>query len=274
MITLKESASRHWVYLNEQARGAYTVGYCRSHVWPLYSPGGVCVIQEYPPDHVHHQGLMVGQDLINGHNFWAAGHPHHPSTRQVPEGLTKALEGDRVIMRQTNAWTGANGEQVMQEERTITFRPIPTETLVDIVSTRIAAFGPIHFGQTKEAGIGMRYSPELESVLGGRIESSAGGVGEAQTFDRDADWIAVSGTISGREAGIAIMPYPDGERCPWFTRDYGITLYNPSRHRDLHLAQGERSVLSVRFVAFDGRTDAARLHTLYGELRRERGIQL
>lgn len=154
----------------------------------------------------------------------------------------------------------------MREERVITFRPTPAETFVDIVSTRIAAFGPVHFGRTKEAGIGMRYNPEMEAALGGRIESSTGGIGEAQTFDQDADWIAVSGTVGGHDAGIAIMPYPDGERCPWFTRDYGITLYNPSRHREIRLAHAERYTLRVRFVAFDGRPDAARLNALYAAL--------
>jgi hypothetical protein len=270
VIEIKPCQGRHWVYYNGQSRGAYTLGYHRSHVWPLYTPQGVCVIQEYPPDHIHHQGLMVGQDEVNGHNFWAAGHPHHPATRQLSEHLATGVEGEAAVVRQTNVWTGAGGEQVFREERTVTFRPTLTGTLVDIVSTRIAAYGPVHFGKTKEAGIGMRYNPEMEGGLGGRIESSNGAIGEAGTFDTAADWIAVCGTVSGRDAGIAIMPYPDGERCPWFTRDYGITLYNPSRHRVIALEEGGQYTLGVRFVAYDGKTDPDRLHALYAALKQER----
>lgn len=270
MIALKHSHGRHWVYADGRPIGAYTVGFHRSHVFPLYSPNGVCVIQEYPPDHVHHQGLMIGQDEVNGHNFWAAGHPNHASTRQLSESLSVEVEGDAAVARQTNVWTGIGGEQAFREERAVTFRSIGTEHVVDIVTTRIAAFGPIQFGKTKEAGIGMRYNPELEGDLNGRIDSSTGGVGEAETFDRDADWIAVSGTIGGHDAGIAILPFPDGERCPWFTRDYGITLYNPSRHRVIELAEGEQQTLAARFIAFDGKASPTRLNTLYAALNEER----
>ncbi|MBM3264132.1 MAG: PmoA family protein [candidate division Zixibacteria bacterium] len=272
MIEIKHSHARHWVYCNGRPVGAYTIGYHRSHVWPLYSLGGVCVIQEYPPDHVHHQGLWAGQDEVNGHNFWAAGHPQYPSTRQISESMDIAVEGDAVTVSQHNVWTDVGGEPVFREERTVIFRSTGMENLVDIVSTRIADFGPVHFGKTKEAGIGMRYNPELEGELNGRIESAAGGVGEKGTFDTDADWIAVSGIMGGRHAGIAILPYPDGDRCPWFTRDYGITLYNPSRHRIIELAEGERYTLAARFAAFDGRTDPAWMHRLYAGLKQERGV--
>ena len=61
--------NRWWVMDGERIMGAYSTGYLRLYVFPLYTPAGTLVLQESPADHPHHQGICFGLN-VNGHDMW------------------------------------------------------------------------------------------------------------------------------------------------------------------------------------------------------------
>ncbi len=64
--------SRHYAIFGNRPLGAVNHTHIRAYVFPFYSPTGVIMLQECPPDHLHHQGIGVGQDFVNGHDFLAS----------------------------------------------------------------------------------------------------------------------------------------------------------------------------------------------------------
>jgi len=260
--TVQTNLLRRWVSHESTFLGAVSSNPSRVHVWPFLTPGGVDVVEECPADHVIHQGLLVGHDGVNGHNFWQMLDPRYPRNRQ--ELVEEYVETDErgAQFRLVIDWKIESGEAILREERSVGFIRHSDCHDAFIRSTLIAAFGPVHFEQTKEGGIGMRVHPLLSAHFGGRIRDSEGRTGESEIFDNTARWIEVSGSVAGREAGILMAPANDEEPIPWFVRDYGIHMHSPRRHAPLHLEAGQSTSNAVRFLAHDGILEVPELEAM------------
>ena len=51
---------------------------------------------------------------------------------------------------------------------------------------------------------------------------------------------------------MTILPVGEPARGPWFIRDYGMALYNPTWRTTLSTPAGESWKISLRVVAYDG----------------------
>lgn len=272
MWTVNQSVSfdrpaRQWVWRDGRLVGAVNVGELRAYVFPLYTPRGRLVIQESPVDHPHHQGLTVGAQL-NGWDMWNAGSFGIPRSRQVvvsaESHATADATGARFLL--TLDWTTAGGVKMLREKRTIGFSAAAYGHVVDVRTTMIAAYGDLHFAQTKEAGLSLRVPPEWETANGGILLDARGRVGESQIFDQLAEWIDVSGEGPvGVWAGITMMPHRDSPAVPWMVRDYGLQNYDPWRHQRISLAAGEMLTLGVRYIAHDGRGTVGDIAAWYND---------
>lgn len=249
--SIREYNRRLWVQYQGRLVGAVSYTGLRTYAHPFYTPNGSSVLQESPADHPHHHGLMVGQDLVNGHNFWTIQGRGTPNLQHV-EATRQTLTDEDAEIDQDLVWMTADGQQVIRESRRTSISVHTGFNFIDIRSTLSAAFGPVHFGQTKEGGIGLRVHEQLESCWGGSIRSSGGKTGEKGVFDTLADWIEVYGTVGGQPVGVALIVPPDQPRAPWFVRDYGLHLYGPRRHSPLALAAGASVTLRVGCAAYDG----------------------
>lgn len=248
--------ARLWVKFGERLLAGYSANELRSYVFPLYSPGGALVLQESPPDHPHHQGLCVGLE-VDGRDMWNAGSFGRARHRQQLPGKLNEIEPTvndaGVQIAHPVRWVSVEGEELLREERTIHFQALPECTLVHWRSTFAHPQKATHLGQTKESGIGLRVPPHWETIFGGRIRNQQGEEGEAATFNQRSPWITIDGRVAGEQrAGIVLAPSADSEACPWFTRDYGLNVYNPARHRPITLQAGETLTWSVNVLAYDG----------------------
>jgi hypothetical protein len=125
------------------------------------------------------------------------------------------------------------------------------------------AVGPTELGKTEESGIGVRVPPHWETEWGGQIRNADGQIGERDTFDTMSAWVNVQGGALGQEKACLILrPRPPSELCPWFTRDYGPQLYNPLRHHNLELNDGESFSWDLDVAAYDGDRSVADIETL------------
>jgi hypothetical protein len=73
-------------------------------------------------------------------------------------------------------------------------------------------------------------------------------------------WLNVEGAAGSALAGVVLVPTT--ALFPWFTRDYGVHVYNPARHGAFELAPGETLTWSMRVLAYDGARSVAEVDGL------------
>lgn len=261
---------RWWVVYRGQLLGAYSANRLRAYVFPLYTPAGVLVLQESPVDHPHHQGIWVGLN-IDGYDLWNAGSGEVPRHRQ--ESLTTfrdaapSLTSTSALFAHRIRWASADGEELVLEDRVVQFSGGDEYTLVRWRSEFSHPTRPVSIEQTKEAGIGVRVPPHWETIFGGRIRDATGAEGETACFDSNSPWLNVEGPAGhGATAGVVLLPAPQSEHCPWFTRDYGVHTYNPARHHPIALGPGERLVWEAYLLTYDGARSIDQVHALVGAI--------
>lgn len=260
--------SRLWVQRDGKLVGGYNANELRPHVFPLYTPGGTLVIQESPPDHPHHQGVWVGLE-VDGHDIWNAGSFKVPRNRQeltVPLAeITISTDDDSAMLSHAVRWTSVDGTELLNEQRTVRFSATDQATILDWQSVFSHRDKASRIGQTKESGLALRVPPHWETRFGGRIRNAAGAVGEPGCFDQLSPWLNVEGDAGeGRTAGVVLIPTT--APCPWFTRDYGIHIYNLARHGAIDLVAGQELVWSTRFLAYDGARSIAGIDAMVAAL--------
>lgn len=254
--TLTTYNSRRWIQADDRLLAAYNTNNLRAYLFPLYTPAGMLVLQEAPPDHPHHQGLWCGLE-IDGHDLWNAGSfgkpPHQQTSAQSLTEIDATITDSGVTLAHTLHWSTVDGRSLLYEARTIQVTAHADFTLVHWHSTFSHPDKPTTLGQTKEAGIAIRVPPHWETAFGGVIRNAHGAIGEAATFDQPSPWVNVEGTVVGdTRAGIVLATGSGSEACPWFTRDYGIQVYNPARHHAFRLGAEEQLTWAVNVLAYDG----------------------
>lgn len=246
--------ARLWVKYQRRLLGGYNTNELRSYIFPLYTPKGVLVLQEAPPDHPHHQGVMIGLE-VDGYDLWNAGSRNLPRHRQEAltplAELTTAIDATGVQISHDVRWVTVDGQELLLEQRRITFSAQEQFTCVEWHSTFCHPGKTTHLGQTKESGIGVRVPPHWETPFGGQIRNANGALGERGCFDQVSPWLNVEGSAGGDvQAGVVLIPQT--EPCPWFTRDYGLHLYNPARHHPFDLQPNTEVTWAMRVLAYDG----------------------
>ena len=98
-----------------------------------------------------------------------------------------------------------------------------------VQSTFSSKKGDYAFGDQEEMGFGVRLATGLRVRGGnGAMRNSEGGINEAGTWGKSADWLAGYGTVDGQGVGMMVVADPANFRKSWFhSRDYGLIVVNP-----------------------------------------------
>ena len=262
------NAQTHIVVERESGRclGAVGGNFYRPWVFPLYTPDGLTVVREFAFDHPFHNGIFVGQNpVIVGErvaNYWAMpprrSHedqiftnvgrmdaPKSPKTEPHDRGVQFVFE---------SVWRDENEEPIINEIRTVNLYAADDATVCDVTSQKIAAYGAVQYPQTKYGSMGLRVEPRLLPVIGGVIIADDNRRGKAEVVqEQDSDFVAYESNLAkhGR-FGVLMTILDEGARGPWFIRDYGMALYNPTWNRSISTPEGESWTISLRVVAYDG----------------------
>jgi hypothetical protein len=228
----------------------------KPYFWPLTAANGAAVTRAWPlepatpgdsKDHVHQksawfchgdvipEGIELKQKVkgVEGVDFWSEA-PGHGVIACVHVGEPKN-DKDHASVVTKNEWRTADGAKVMDETRTISLYALGESRLYVLDIDLHASAAPITFGDTKEGSLGVRVNdeireapPKAEKGGHGRLTNADGKSGEKAVWGRPSKWCDYSGTIDGKEAGLAIFEDPGNKyHAAWHSRGYGLMAANP-----------------------------------------------
>ncbi|MDE0313364.1 MAG: PmoA family protein [Candidatus Poribacteria bacterium] len=268
------NARTHLVVDTDAGRclGGVGANFYRPFVFPFYTPAGHTVIQEFAFDHPFHNGIFVGQAPVKVGKreawFWGAP-PRRSFTDRLFEQLGRmetekeidiAPHADGVKFVQNIIWRDANEEPLIDEIRTVNLYSIAEGTVCEMTSEKIANYGAVEYPQTKYGSIGMRVEPRLLPVMGGVVIGDNNRRGKVEVIDENtSDFVAYQNQLPGHgHFGVFMTILEEEIRGPWFIRDYGMALYNPTQTGPVSTPANGTWKIALRFVAYDGELTTAR----------------
>lgn len=259
--------------------GAFGSNFYRPWVFPLYTPSGHTVIQEFPFDHPFHTGGFVAQNpiIVNGttSNFWALPprrsyeDPLFANVGRIDAPQTPDLlpHASGVQFSLASVWRDEAERPVLDELRMVDIFAIGDATVCDITSQKIATYGTVEYSQTKFGSIGIRVEPRLLPSLGGVVIADNNRRGDAAVVhEQHSDFVAYENSLGdGDRFGVALSILQPPVRGPWFIRDYGMAIYNPTWRESVISQEGESWTVAMRIVAYDGTLTEERVHRWLAE---------
>ena len=269
-VQLNEEAGTIAVTLNDRpfTTFRYAKTQFRPYFFPVFGPDGREVTRgetsEISKDHVHHRSLYVAYGEVNDIDLWGEG---SNSGKVVHQGFTQK-QGGAVVGRiyTHNNWETQAGDVLMMDKQNFRIYNLSEDAaLIDLDLSFIASAGDVHFGDTKEGGImSIRVHPSMNASDSGKIENAFGGLNEAETWGKRANWCDYSGVVDGTPVGIAVFDHIVNPRYPtyWHVRNYGLMGSNifgggtfekdPAKDGSYTLKQGEEMHFRFRVLIHAG----------------------
>ena len=263
----------------------YGANWVRPFMHPVIGPYGSNLTRTYPlvldlpgetKDHPHQKSFWTAWGDVNGTDNWSELERGHGSIKTT--AITILENGPvRGKVALSLDWLSDQGVKELSEEREMTYYQLPGgDSIVDLKVVFRATEGDVKFGDTKEGGIcSIRVASSMDAKLNGTIVNSYGGVGEAETWGKRAEWCDYYGPIPGGIAGICIMDNPDNYCYPtfWHVRNYGLMTANPfglsyfyndpAKNGSLTLKAGETLTFQYRVFFHAGDTKQAAVAERY-----------
>jgi len=250
----------------------------KPYVKELYTPSGLNVLLDAPPDHQHHHGLMFAV-AVDGVNFW----------EETPTAGRQETQGDLVTILHAKdgggpsagfcvgpAWvrtTATARRAYFHEARTIKACQIGKlgATVVTWQSELISAFArrePMILSGSHYFGLGMRF---VRSMDGGEFFNADGKEGTVFRGEERlvrSDWCAYTAAIDGKPVTVAMLGHPENPRHPttWFTmaKPFAYLSGTLDLHEEpLSIDDGKSLVLRYAVVVWDGKVGKDRIDQAY-----------
>jgi hypothetical protein len=258
----------------------------KPYVKELFTPGGVNVLLDAPPDHLHHHALMFAC-AVNNVDFWGE------AVGSV-DGHFERLPGKQQHLRLENPlltgpagrhwWRFAedlrwvsqpNNEPLLTEQRTITVRQVgdPKVTFLTWESRLSVPPGKdsVVLSGSHYHGLGLRFIRSMDAAGEFRNPDNDPGVifrGEERlTRSR---WCAYTAQADGKIVTVAMFDHPNNPRHPatWFTmaRPFAYMSATLRLHEEpLTLVSGKPLTLRYGVAAWDGRPENAQIEEFYSQ---------
>ena len=236
-------------------------GMFRPYIFPVIGPSGRYVTRmghpHDPRGHRHHYSLWVAHNAVAGLDFWSdkpeAGKQVHREILAIEDGPDSAAICVRI------AWVNPEGRELLSEQRTYRLTELGNgERMIEIHLALTPVEGRVTFGPTPFGLAAVRVAKTMTvNDGGGKIENSAGAIGEKEIFWKPAEWCDYSGQAApGEINGVALMSHPSnpGHPCDWHVRSDGWMGACFSREREYVLEP--KQTLTLRYALYMHRGDA------------------
>ena len=299
-VQLKRGDKQIDVSINGQPFTTYYFGglTAKPYLMPLRTASGIVISRSFPvgneisPADVkspsfepHQRPLYFAHGDIDGLDFWAEQafskyyHEHTPH----PYGRMAFAKMERLTSDSLQArfkLLAPSGRPIAEETQSYGFRGDDRTRIIDCDFVVYANEGPVVFGDTKEGTFAVRLGPELSAPHDHMINSK-GAKGEPAIWGKPADWVAYTGTVSGKPVTVAAFDSPKSFRHPttWHARAYGLLAANPFGLREFTkdenkdgswtVPEGKSLTFRYRVVIYDGELSPEQLADLYRQYEKD-----
>lgn len=241
------------------------------------TPGGIQILRDAPPDHLHHHGLMFAM-VVDDVDFWAerpvsgkqlGGRPTI-SHADLPGGLA------RVSLAQQLRWTPPGQEKpLMTENRSVAVYSGDGLDATLVTWRSELEPGPDHDAVTLSGthydGLGMRFVESMDGV--GRFLYACGEPGPiVRGTERvtPTKWAAYTAPVDGHPVTVALFDHPQNPRHPagMFTmlQKFAYLSATPNVWKEpLELKAGRPLAFRYGVALWDGEVTAETIEALYQE---------
>jgi hypothetical protein len=267
----------------------------KPYLMPLRTPSGLVITRGFPvkndlsganpkaPSFEPHQRPMYfGHGDVDGLDFWQEStfdkyytdHGHQAYGHMVLKSVDKQNSSDANKIQASFLMEDPNNRVIAEETQTFVFGGDQKTRTIDCEFVVRATAGPVDFGDTKEGSFAVRLAPELSAPHANML-NSAGAKGEREIWGKPADWVEFSGTVGGKQVGIAVFDHPSSFRHPttWHARAYGLLAANPFGLREFTkdnnkdgswtVPEGKSITFRYRVLIFDGELSPSQLADAY-----------
>ncbi len=231
------------------------------YIYPLYTPAGVSMLDDFPKDHWHHRGLFWAWPVVEAggrkYDLWISGNLKH----RLQRVLAKRADTEHARLLVENGWY-AGEQKIVRETVRLTVHPAAGNARnVDVELRLEAVGGPVTLRGSQETGksyggFSARFAPRKATVL--RADDHVVAADEDLVPHR---WAELEAEYDGRRAALRIAPDPENLGMPyqWCLRNYGFVGASfPGRTESIQgymLKPGRPLVLRFRVRAADVRPE-------------------
>ena len=252
---------------DRQRRGGY--------LHPLYTPSGLLVTDDFPPNHVHHHGVWAAwtRTGFEGRrpDFWNLG----DGTGRVEfAGMDRVREeagAAGLLARHRYVDLVASPPQDVLEETwdvQVSERRDPRAAYqwdLTLVQTLIGN-SPLELPEYHYGGLGLRGNWAWNGPDHGAYRDSNGMTNRVAINGARSRWFWMGGPVSNGVAGVVILCHPGNFRFPQPMRMHPnepFFCYAPQQAGPMRLEPGQPWTARYRLVTMDGTPEAAELEALW-----------
>lgn len=241
----------------------------KPYVKELYTPGGLNVLLDAPPDHLHHHGLMFAV-AANGVNFWeetpAAGRQERQDNC-VLVTHSKDGGGPGTGFQMALSWASqlfetriVNVCQIRQLAATVVTWQ---SDLLSLGPERSVILSGSHY-----FGLGMRFVRPMDGGEFFNADGKEGTIFRGEERLVRSSWCAYTAAIDGKPVTVAMLGHPGNPRHPttWFTmaKPFAYLSATLNLHQEpLSVEFGKPLVLRYAVVVWDGKVAQDRIDQAY-----------
>lgn len=247
------------------------------YIFPVLSPSGLSVADDYPLNHKHHHGIWAAwtkTEFEGRHpDFWNMG----DKTGTVLFGGIKSSKAGTVFatLESRNIYYDRSinpNKKVLNEDWEIKVYNISNAErpyyLFDLeLKQNLSSTSALKLPEYLYGGMGFRGNGAWNGEGKTNFLSSEGKDrtnGHATT----SNWIHIGGEIGGQLTGITILSHPDNFRSPQPMRIHPsepFFCYAPSQAGDFEISPGKAYVARYRFIVYDGKPDIEFINNMWND---------
>lgn len=288
-LAVGENRVFRWTLVEDNFANSAANNVRKGYIYPLYTPSGLNVADDYAPDHPHMHGIWSAWTSTTFRNhpvdFWNGyanqGHVDLESMDGIWSGAVHA--GLVANLKHTDI-TANPPVDALKEKWVVTVYKTHDAAapyfVIDIDSTQVTAGNdPLVLEQYHYGGFGFRGSAQWRTV--GSVEYiTSEGHTRANGDGKTARWCAQYGNVDGKPAGYAALGHKDNPRHPQGLRIHptnpywSFTATTPASGGRLTIETGKPYHSRFRIVVFDGQADAALLNRLWDDFSTPPTVQV
>jgi hypothetical protein len=195
------------------------------YLYPLWTPAGVSVLDDFPKDHPHHRGLFWAWPYVEAAggvvDGWSVEGLKVENTAHSTES---ADSGQLAVLNVDNVWVAGGKRIAILHERYVIHASDGRGRSMEVALTLTALDDPItlkgsHEAEKSYGGLNVRFAPREQTL----IRTEAGGSDGDQDLNPHS-WAELEALYNGHKAALRIDNDPSnpGGTPQWCLRHYGF----------------------------------------------------